>query len=177
MSEPARRPRGPADGFVVCAQGHRHWGLRGAAGLLLVYRDSDGRLLVLLQHRAPWVHEGDTWSTPGGARHPDEPAVDAAFREVSEETGLGLVGRAVVIDTYVDDHGGWSYSTVCALLAEPIEVLERNEAVPWTERGEQQGLRWVPVPEVAELSLHPGFAATWPAVRGLLDTDPGPTSD
>jgi 8-oxo-dGTP pyrophosphatase MutT (NUDIX family) len=115
------------------------------------------------------VHLGDTWSTPGGARRGGEPAVEAAFRELAEETGLRLVELATVLDVYVDDHGGWSYSTVCALLPEPIEVLERNEVVPWTERGEQQGLRWVPVSEVDALSLHPGFAQTWPVVRRLVE--------
>jgi 8-oxo-dGTP diphosphatase len=176
MSEPARR-RNPSDGFVTCAQGHRLWGLRGAAGLLLVHRDDEDRILVLLQHRAPWVHQGDTWSTPGGARHADEPAVDAAFREVAEETGLALPDAAAtwrIIDTFVDDHGGWSYSTVCAALPEPLEVLERSEPVPWTLRGEQQGLRWVAVDEVDALTLHPGFASTWPQVRRIVESETGP---
>jgi 8-oxo-dGTP pyrophosphatase MutT (NUDIX family) len=143
--------------------------VNGAAGLLLIHRSEERGVAVLLQHRAPWVHLGDTWSTPGGARRGGEPAVEAAFRELAEETGLRLVELATVVDTYVDDHGGWSYSTVCAALPEPIEVLERNEVVPWTERGEQQGLRWVPASEVDTLSLHPGFAATWPVVRRLVE--------
>jgi 8-oxo-dGTP diphosphatase len=171
-SEVARR-RNPADGFVTCSLGHRHWGLRGAAGLLLSHRDVDGALSVLLQHRAPWVHEGDTWSTPGGARHVDEPAVAAAFREVAEETGMALVGQAQVLDVYVDDHGEWSYSTVCAALSERLAVRERSEPVPWTLRGEQQGLRWVGVEDVGTLPLHPGFASTWPHLRRLVQRDSG----
>ena len=173
MTEPARR-RNPSDGFVTCSQGHRHWGLRGAAGLLLVYRDDDGGMLVLLQHRAPWVHQGDTWSTPGGARHVDEPAVAAAFREVAEETGMTLATQAEVLDTFVDDHGEWSYSTVCAALAEPLDVLERSDPVPWTMRGEQQALRWVALDEVDTLPLHPGFASTWPQLRRIVESDAGP---
>jgi 8-oxo-dGTP pyrophosphatase MutT (NUDIX family) len=175
MTEPARR-RNPSDGWVTCSHGHRHWGLRGAAGLLLVHRDDDGQILVLLQHRAPWVHQGDTWSTPGGARHTDEPAVDAAFREVAEETGMALAADADgwrVIGTHVDDHGGWSYSTVCAVLSEPLEVSERSEPVPWTLRGEQQGLRWLPLDDVDALPLHPGFASTWPLVRGIVESGAG----
>jgi 8-oxo-dGTP diphosphatase len=173
MSEPARR-RDPADGWVTCSHGHRHWGRRGAAGLLLTHRDADGRVSVLLQHRAPWVHQGDTWSTPGGARHAGEPAVDAAFREVAEETGIAPPAEAQVVDTYVDDHGGWSYSTVIAALPELIQVLERSEPVPWTSRGEQQGLRWVALDEVDALALHPGFAATWPDVRRIVEVAAGP---
>jgi 8-oxo-dGTP pyrophosphatase MutT (NUDIX family) len=172
MTAPGRSP-GLGDGWVECACGHWHWGVNGAAGLLLSHRAPSGETAVLLQHRAPWVHQGDTWSTPGGARRGSEAAVEAAFRELTEETGLMLADRAVVIDTYIDDHGDWSYSTVCALLPEPIEVLERNEAVPWTERGEQQGMRWVRVPDVDALALHPGFAATWPTVRGLIAPQSG----
>jgi 8-oxo-dGTP diphosphatase len=168
MTEPARR-RNPADGWVTCVRGHRHWGLHGAAGLLLIHRDSDGAVAVLLQHRAPWVHLGDTWSTPGGARHVGEPAAAAAFREVVEETGMALIEQARVIETFVDDHDGWSYSTVCATLPTPIDVLEKNEPVPWTQRGEQQGLRWVPAEAVETLPLHPGFAATWPRVRRIVE--------
>jgi len=41
------------DGWMQCSCGHKHWGLHGAAGLLLV---RDGT--ILLQHRAPWVHNG-----------------------------------------------------------------------------------------------------------------------
>jgi 8-oxo-dGTP diphosphatase len=37
------------DGWVSCALGHRHWGVHGAAGLLVVTPDRQ----VLLQHRAP----------------------------------------------------------------------------------------------------------------------------
>jgi 8-oxo-dGTP diphosphatase len=51
---------GDGNGWVVCAAGHRHWGRFGAAGLLI----SDG-FNVLLQHRAAWTHEGDTWAVPG----------------------------------------------------------------------------------------------------------------
>jgi 8-oxo-dGTP diphosphatase len=173
VTEPSRR-RNPADGFVTCSLGHRHWGLRGAAGLLLVHRDGDGLLSVLLQHRAPWVHEGDTWSTPGGARHVGEAAVDAAFREVAEETGMTLGGEAEVVDVFVDDHGAWSYSTVCAVLAERLAVRERSDPVPWTQRGEQQALRWIRADEVDALALHPGFASTWPHVRRIVEGDAGP---
>ena len=46
------------DGWVDCVCGNRHWGKHGAAGLLLV-RDRK----VLLQHRAPWVHDGWSYDT------------------------------------------------------------------------------------------------------------------
>ena len=36
--------RHPGDGWVQCAHGHRHWGLHGAAGLLLARRAHQGAI-------------------------------------------------------------------------------------------------------------------------------------
>ncbi len=72
------------DGFVYCERGHRHWGLFGAAGLLL----TDPERGVLLQHRAWWTHHGRTWALPGGARRGHESAREAATREAEEEAAV-----------------------------------------------------------------------------------------
>lgn len=144
------------DGWVNCASGHRHWGRYGAAGLLL--HDS-GR--VILQHRAPWTHEGDSWGVPGGARHSDEDPLSAAVREAGEEAGLG---RADVdpVGLYVDDHGGWSYATVVARATRPLQ--------PMATDAESVSVRWHPVDQVAGLPLHSGFAAAWQRLRELPPT-------
>ena len=68
------------DGWTRCALGHRHWGRYGAAGVLAVAPGP----YVLLQHRAPWSHGGDTWGVPGGARHRTETADEGALRETVE---------------------------------------------------------------------------------------------
>jgi len=144
---------GSGDGWVHCAAGHRHWGRFGAAGLLL---HDDGR--VILQHRAPWTHEGDSWGVPGGARHSDEDPVSAAIREAGEEAGLT---RADVdpIGLYVDDHGGWSYSTVVARARRPVQPVATD--------AESVSVRWHPAEQVAQLPLHTGFAAAWRRLRRL----------
>ncbi len=147
-------PWTPGDGWVVCAQGHRHWGRHGAAGLLVVTPSGQ----VLLQHRAPWSHSGDTWGVPGGARHPAESPESAARRETVEETGLD-VAQAQVVGTHVDDHGTWSYTTLVATVPTALPVVPERESV---------ALRWVPVEEVERLPLHPAFAAAWPRLRQLL---------
>ena len=54
---------GDGNGWVVCAEGHRHWGRHGAAGLLLRRRVED-RVEALMQHRAPWTASGDTGACP-----------------------------------------------------------------------------------------------------------------
>ncbi|WP_111510350.1 NUDIX hydrolase [Mycobacterium kyogaense] len=150
--------RGDGDGWVVSAGGTAYWGRHGAAGLLLRAPLSDGSLAVLLQHRAPWSHQGGTWGLPGGARDSHETAEQAAIREAHEEAGLPaeqVVVRTTVVTAEVS---GWTYTTV---IADAEAVLE---TVPNRESAE---LRWVAEDDVADLPLHPGFAASWSRLREL----------
>jgi 8-oxo-dGTP pyrophosphatase MutT (NUDIX family) len=140
------------DGWTQCALGHRHWGRYGASGLLVAAPGPT----VLLQHRAFWSHHGDTWGVPGGARGSTETAVETALREAFEETGLSDDGVEVV-DELVDDHGGWTYTTVLARAGTELPVHALDQ--------ESTDVRWVMLPEVEALPLHPGFAGTWPALR------------
>ncbi|KQQ95519.1 NUDIX hydrolase [Leifsonia sp. Leaf325] len=143
------------DAWVEGPDGSRFWGRFGAAGLL-AWDPARG---VLMQHRASWSHFGDTWGLPGGARHDDEDAVTGAIREANEEAGVSGSDLEVVT-TSVLDLGFWSYTTVVARVLHPFEpVISDPESI---------ALAWVPVDEVAGLPLHPGFAASWPALRVLL---------
>lgn len=157
--------QGDGNGWVECGEGHAHWGLYGAAGLLLHSVDDAGLVRVLLQHRAAWSHHGGTWGLPGGARDSHEDGVGAALREAVEEAGLDPA-LLRIRHTFVDDHGGWSYTTVHA----DTPVL-----LPTSPDRESAALAWVPVAEVPSRRLHPGFAATWSQVRAeptvlLVDT-------
>jgi 8-oxo-dGTP diphosphatase len=145
---------GDGNGWIRCGLGHRHWGVNGAAGLLL-RRNLDGAVAVLMQHRAAWTSDGDTWGIPGGARDSDETPVEAAMREAAEEAGIDAAA-VVVVAQLVDDHGGWEYVTVVANVVHPLAIVPNAES---TE------LRWVTESEVAELGLHPGFAGSWPMLR------------
>ena len=161
--------RSPTDGWTFCALGHRHWGRAGAAGLL-VHRDGDTGLEVLLQHRAWWSHHGDTWGTPGGALHLEEPPAAGALREVGEE--LGLTAQDLVLGAHsVDDHGGWTYTTV---LARPVRSIDPAE-LPLD--GESTGVAWWPLRMLDGIELHPGFAAALPRLRPLLDAASTPRAD
>ena len=146
---------GDGNGWVECSQGHRHWGRYGAAGLLV----SDGARVVL-QHRAPWTHEGGTWGLPGGARDSHEDVVTAALREATEESALDPVDVRP-FGEWVDDHGGWSYTTV---VAEALADLR-----PHAANAESVDIRWWSIDEVASLPLHSGFASAWPVLRPMAE--------
>ena len=146
---------GDGDGWVRCAQGHRHWGRFGAAGLFIV-----GERGAVLQHRAPWTHEGGTWGMPGGARDSHEDAVATALREAHEEADLDPAAVAP-LGWWLDDHGGWSYTTVVAQARRPFE--------PHAKNAESTEVRWWADDDVDTLPLHHGFAAVWPLLRRTPD--------
>jgi len=151
--------RGDGDGWVVCAAGHRHWGRFGAAGLLAHRSSAAGTREVLLQHRAEWSHFGGTWGLLGGARASHETAVQGALREAAEEGAVDA--REVQVDgRYDDDHVGWSYVTVVVTASDALTAQPSG--------GESIDVVWHDVEHVADLPLHPGFAASWPLLRGAL---------
>ena len=144
------------DGWVECACGNKHWGLNGAAGILIVRGHE-----ILLQHRAPWVHNGDTWVIPGGARDSHESTIEGAFREAVEETGIDTQ-LLTVLHTFTDNHGDWKYETVIARASDGLIAHEVND--------ESHEVRWVEIETVTELPLHPSFARSWPELKALLQS-------
>ncbi|HQR80220.1 MAG TPA: NUDIX domain-containing protein [Actinomycetota bacterium] len=138
------------NGWVSCACGARHWGKQGAAGVFLVVQDH-----VLLQLRPGWAHQGGTWAIPGGARDSHESVVAAALREAREEAAID---PALIQVTGVHrlQHPDWRYDTVLAVTARRPPVSAHAESVR---------LEWVPVADLADWDLHPGFAASLPDLR------------
>lgn len=148
------------DGWVACECGNKHWGLHGAAGILLL-REQE----ILLQHRAPWVHNGDTWGIPGGARDSHESVVQGAIREAIEETGIDPQ-YVVPLHVFSDNHGNWRYDTVIARAAPELIAHEVND--------ESHEVRWVHISDVEKLNLHVSFSKSWPALREILNDFIGP---
>ena len=142
------------DGWIECSCGNRHWGLHGAAGLLLVRA---GR--ILLQHRAPWVHTGDTWGIPGGASDSHESALEGASREAREEIGIDT-SLITPVTTFSDNHGDWCYDTIIAIADPALVARELND--------ESLEVRWVDIDQVEAMHLHPAFARDWPELRVLI---------
>jgi 8-oxo-dGTP pyrophosphatase MutT (NUDIX family) len=137
--------RDDGNGFVRCSFGHLHWGVHGAAGMLLF----DPGRGVLLQRRAWWVHHGHTWALPGGALEAGESPRQAAIREAEEEAAISPDAVRPTSATTVD-HVNWRYTTVLATARQVVRERVAN--------AESAELRWVPPDEVAGLRLHRDFA-------------------
>ncbi len=91
---------------------------------------------------------------------PGSPPAQGALREAGEE--LGLTGADLLLGRdWVDDHGGWSYTTV---LATPTGALE---PAGLRLNAESLDVAWVPL-ERPGVPLHPGFAGSLDTLRPLL---------
>lgn len=155
---------GDGNGWVTTPDGTRLWGRFGAAGIFLV-AGSGADAKVLLQHRAAWTAQGDTWGIPGGARDSHETPAQAAVRESVEECAIDPGRIDVVEELVTTDLPEWSYTTVIALCDAPLAVTANEES---------EELRWVPLAEVSGFELHPGFAASLSNVleRAMVHTEP-----
>ncbi|KGM08941.1 NUDIX hydrolase [Cellulomonas bogoriensis] len=160
---PGRHHRQPGDGWVECGCGARHWGLHGAAGLLLHRPEpaGTGPGHVVLQHRALWSHHGGTWGIPGGAIAPHETPEQGAVREAQEEAGIDP-GHLTVLTTSTLTHPDWAYTTVVARTT--------GTQHPRPTDDESLEIAWVHVDDVADLPLLPAFATAWPDLRAALTT-------
>ena len=138
------RVRGDGDGWVMSDNGAAYLGqARCGRVCCCARRARTAQPAVLLQHRAPWSHQGGTWGLPGGARDSHETAEQAAVREAHEEAGLPAdqltVRTTVVTATATGSH--WTYTTVIADAAELLETVPNRES---------SELRWVAEDEVAD---------------------------
>ena len=66
-----------------------------------VVRDGDGRLLLVRRRHAPSI---GLWSLPGGRVEPGETPVQAAAREVLEETGLQVEVGELLASVHIGDY-------------------------------------------------------------------------
>lgn len=153
---PVENVHQPGDGWVDCACGQRHWGLNGAAGVLVARRNSDtGKVTdIVLQHRSAWSAEGGTWGTPGGAMADGENAFEGALRESFEEANINPEDIEVV-GSYKEDHGPWSYTTILAFEKPGYSVNPRANDDESTE------VQWVPFEKVPSYKLLTAFGNDW----------------
>jgi hypothetical protein len=81
------------------------------------------------------------------------------LREANEEADVPP-DAVDVLFTSTLDLGFWSYTTVAAEVVRPFQARMADV--------ESIELRWVPIADVTDLPLHPGFASSWPELRARL---------
>lgn len=144
-----------------------HWAERsvvahpGAVAVLAL--DGAGRALMIRQYRHPVQRL--LWELPAGLRdHAGEPLVEAARRELLEETGY----RAARWDTLVDHYSSPGFTTerVRVFLARDLEAVADTDYV----RTHEESLiitDWLPLPEATRAILA-GKLHNGATIAGLL---------
>lgn len=109
-----------------------------AAGVLLILQNTDK---VLLLRRGPNGDYPGTWATPAGGVEDGESPLDAARRELMEETGIAMFDAPMI----PIQGGDPTFQLYAAVVPAPITVRLNEESTDyaWTDRRE---------------GLHPGLA-------------------
>jgi len=140
-----------------------HEAIRLTADAVVFAPDENGVDHVLLIRRR-WDPYAERWALPGGHVDQGEEAVDAAARELAEETG--------VVAPLLTELGAWHgvgrdprgrYVTVAYL-------VELDQMVTPVAGDDAVVAAWIPVPEALDLELafdHAGIVATALASRSF----------
>jgi len=109
---------------------------RISAGLLM-YRQQDGRLEVLLVHPGGpfWRNKDDgAWSIPKGEVGPGEDLLDAARREFQEELGLAADGPFLPLTPVKQKGAKIVHARAFAGNCDPSQIKSNTFAVEWPPR-------------------------------------------
>jgi len=116
-----------------------------------VVQNGKGEILLVEQH-------GNTWSLPKGGVEEGESELDAAKREIYEETGvrdLELLGELGSYERYSFAKDGVSEVKELGLRRRTIFLFRTNEMELKPEDGEVTEARWVSYEEALSLLSHP----------------------
>lgn len=107
----------------------------------------DDRILLVRRGRGPAQGE---WSVPGGRVEAGETLAEAVVRELAEETGLA--GVCDQLAGWVERFGDGYHFVILDFF---VTVLDAGDPVAGDDAAEA---RWVPLADVAELTLTEGLA-------------------
>jgi 8-oxo-dGTP pyrophosphatase MutT (NUDIX family) len=115
----------------------------GVAELLLLRRSSDNPILPGL------------WQGVSGLIEPDEHVVDAALREVAEETGFSR--RAIVGFYHLDYAAEFLWQPLDALMTSAYFALRVGPDVDPVLSDEHDSFRWVAIDDVSPMLVWPAY--------------------
>ena len=107
-----------------------------SAGVLL-YRIAGGRVEVLIGHPGGpfWAKKDDgAWSIPKGEFEPDEDPLEAAKRELAEETGIVAEGECVPLGTARQKSGKVVHAWALAQDADAGAIRSNTFTLEWPPR-------------------------------------------
>ena len=110
-----------------------------SAGLLL-YRTKNGYLEIFLTHPGGpfWKNKDDgVWSIPKG-EFDREPALDAAKRELKEETGFSANGPFIELTPIKQKGGKWVYAWAAQADIDPDKIKSNTFSITYASGHSQE---------------------------------------
>jgi predicted NUDIX family NTP pyrophosphohydrolase len=156
---------------------------RTSAGLL-IYRRHKGAIEVFLVHPGgPFWASKDVaaWSIPKGEFDPEEDPLEAARRELEEETGLRPEGEFTRLAPIRQAGGKVVHAFALEADCDPAAIQSNTFEIEWPPRSgrrqtfpEVDRAAWFPL-EVAREKIHKGQVGLLDQLRAMLEgeLDPG----
>ncbi|HMJ46960.1 MAG TPA: NUDIX domain-containing protein [Ferruginibacter sp.] len=110
--------------------------MKKSAGILF-YRLDNKRLEVFLVHPGGpfWKNKDNgTWSIPKGEFAENELPLDAAIREVKEETGISCSGTFIELNHIKQKGGKIIYAWALEKEIDPVEITSNTFEIEWPPR-------------------------------------------
>ena len=153
---------------------------RTSAGVLM-YRRRDGAVEVFLVHPGgPFWAKKDlaAWSIPKGEFDPAEDALEAAKRELEEETGLGVEGELRPLKPIRQAGGKVVHAFAIEGDLDPSAIRSHTFEMEWPPRSgrrqvfpEVDRAAWFPL-SVAREKIHKGQVGLLDELQAMLAGDP-----